>query len=833
MHRPLVPVALSFAVGIGVGDWLPAPLAWLFALSALVLLLFFLRWLGRPHWLLVALFLLGWADQSLHQAILSPFDLRLQVGDEPALAALRGRLLVSPETRLLQDPAAGRLPETRCQAPLEVQACRLHGEWRPAVGTVLVTMPGLPGSELYGGRQVEVSGVLKRPPVAVAPGLFDYRNYLEREGIRFLLQAGLMADWNLLDAGHPPPRPWSDRFGAWAARVLAYDLPEHALSWPGLSGDEPFELLCAMTLGWKAPLTDAVSLPFMRTGTMHIFAISGLHIALIVGILVNLLRALRLPREACGAVVIPAIWAYTAATGWQPSAVRSTIMMTIVLAGWSLHRPMDLLNSLAGAAWLLLMWKPAQLFQAGFQLSFGVVLSIALLLPLFEEQRQRFLAPDPLIPDSLRPRWQVWSQPLWDGLSRSLLTSLAAFLGSVALIAQYFHLFTPISLLANLAVVPLSSLALMANLGALCCGTWLPWLTALFNHSSWFWMKMMIGICSWVADWPGAWMNIRSFSWLEWGLLYAGLGLLVQARTWGPRLRRWSWSLWAAVLLFWLAMLAWPADVTRLTVLPAGSAAAVFCDAPGRAQDLLFDAGTERQASFVVRPFLQSLGVNRLARLVLTDADLHHVGGCALLGSFFRFDLISTPSADHRSAPYRQLLARLREQKQPWEEATRGEECGAWRVLHPAPSDHFRQADDGIVVLAAAWHGFRILVLGELGAQGQAALLAREPDLRADVVLVGLPSQGVPLRPELLHAIEPRVVVLTSSAFSSTRPVRPELLSRLQRRGAALLNTGEEGAVTLEFTAAGLHVQSMTGRSLTLSRVSPPLAQPYGSTDTR
>lgn len=833
MNRPLVPVALSFALGIGVGEWLPAPLLWLFSLSGLVLLLFFRRMLESPRWLLAALFLLGWADQSLHQAVLSPCDLRRQMGDEPALATLRGRLLGSPETRLLQDPAAGPLPETRCQAPLEVQACHLRGEWRPAAGTVLVTMPGLPGPELYGGRQVEVSGVLKRPPEALAPGLFDYRNYLEHEGIRFLLQAGQMADWNFLDAEHPPRRPLSDRFGAWAARVLAYDLPDHALSWPGLSGDEPFELLCAMTLGWKAPLTDTVSLPFMRTGTMHIFAISGLHIALIVGILVNLLRALRLPREACGAVVIPAIWAYTAATGWQPSAVRSTIMMTIVLAGWSLHRPMDLLNSLAGAAWLLLMWKPAQLFQAGFQLSFGVVLSIALLLPFLEEQRQRFLAPDPLIPDALRPRWQLWSQSMGEWLARSLLTSLAAFLGSVALIAQYFHLFTPVSLVANLVVVPLSSLALMANLGALCCGTWLPWLTALFNHSSWFWMKAMTAICSWTAAWPGAWMNIRSFTWLEWTLLYAGLGLLVQSRTWTSRPRRWAWSLWSAGLLVWAMTLLWPARVTRITVLPTGSAAAIFSDAPGRAHDALFDTGTERQAAFVVRPFLQSLGVNQLSHLVLTDADQHHVGGCAYLESFFRFEQMATPSSEHRSGPYRQLLARLRENKQTWQEARRGEMLGAWEVLHPAPSDHFRQADDGIVVLAATWHGFRVLVLGELGAQGQAALLASALDLRADVVLAGLPSRGEPLRPDLLQAIEPRVVVLSSGGSSATRNPRPALLARLQQRGAVLLNIGEEGAVTLEFTAASLRIQSMTGRSFTLGRRSASFSQPSGSTDTR
>src|SRR6185312_5587192 len=119
---------------------------------------------------------------------------------------------------------------------------------------------------------------------------------------------------------------------------------------------------------------------FIRTGTMHIFAISGLHVALIAAILVQLLRFFQIPRGACGLVIIPLIWFYTGATGWQPSAIRSTIMSSMVVLGWSLKRPSNLLNSLLASAVIILIWQPEQLFQASFQLSFFVVLSMALLL---------------------------------------------------------------------------------------------------------------------------------------------------------------------------------------------------------------------------------------------------------------------------------------------------------------------------------------------------------------------------------------------------------------------------------------------------------------------
>ncbi|MFO1501563.1 MAG: ComEC/Rec2 family competence protein [Verrucomicrobiota bacterium] len=159
-----------------------------------------------------------------------------------------------------------------------------------------------------------------------------------------------------------------------------------------------------------------------------------LHIALIAGILVSVLRVLRVPRAAAGFIVIPLIWFYTAATGWQASAIRSTIMMTVVIAGWALERPSDLINSLAATGLIILIWQPTQLFQASFQLSFFVVLSIALIVPPLEKVRQKLLAPDPLLPPELRPRWKRWLDWPIRVVTTSLATSVAAWLGSMPLL---------------------------------------------------------------------------------------------------------------------------------------------------------------------------------------------------------------------------------------------------------------------------------------------------------------------------------------------------------------------------------------------------------------
>ena len=230
--------------------------------------------------------------------------------------------------------------------------------------------------------------------------------------------------------------PLTDRFLTWSKHTLALGLPVE---------DEPLRLLWAMTLGWRTAFTGDISEPFLRAGTMHLFAIDGLRIALISGMLVALLRVLQVSRAWCGIVAIPLIWFYTAATGWESSAIRASVMMTIVIGGWALKRPGDLINSLAAAAFIILLWEPRQLFEASFQLSFFVVLVIALMLPPLNKISDRLLRHDPLLPDELLPRWRRALTATLRMLSRYFALSFAAWAGSIPLSALYFHLFSPVS----------------------------------------------------------------------------------------------------------------------------------------------------------------------------------------------------------------------------------------------------------------------------------------------------------------------------------------------------------------------------------------------------
>ena len=123
-----------------------------------------------------------------------------------------------------------------------------------------------------------------------------------------------------------------------------------------------------------------------------------------------------------------------------------------------------MLNSLATAALAILVWDPRQLFQAGFQLSFFVVLVIAVMFPVLQRWIDCWLQYDPLLPKQLLSNWQVRRQAWTRALLDFAALSFTAWVASVPLAAKYFHMFSPVSTLANLFAVPLGTLALTAAL---------------------------------------------------------------------------------------------------------------------------------------------------------------------------------------------------------------------------------------------------------------------------------------------------------------------------------------------------------------------------------
>jgi competence protein ComEC len=560
---------------------------------------------------------------------------------------------------------------------------------------------------------------------------------------------------------------------------------------------------------------------------MHMFAIDGLRIALVSGMLVMLFRMLRLPRAWCGALAIPLFWFYTAATGWEPSAMRASVMMTIVIMGWLAQRPVDLLNSLAAAAIIILAADPRQLLEASFQLSFFVVLVIGVMLPPVKEFSDglvnRYLAPDPLLPAELVPRWRKTGVAWARRLAHFCGLSFVAWVGAAPLAAKYFHLFSPVSTPANVVAVPFGAAALMANLGALLCGHWLPWGTALFNHAAWFFMSAMTWVSVEAARLRGAYFYVAEPAWMTVALYY---GIIIAAFSGWFRTRRRKLAGTAALLVI-AAGYGWHWQAargeTQVTVLPLGGGHAVYVAGGGRDDRCLINCGSEDAVSFTLKDYLRGRGVNSLPRLVLADGSARNCGGAGLADELFGVGGLWTSGVKFRSAAYRDAVARFEagnslpaglRQVSRHHILHLGDTNGCWRMLFPAATENVSRAGDAALVLRGDFHGTRILLLSDLSREGQSQLLAQTNDLRAEIAIAGLPDDGEPVCDALLAAVRPQVVVIADAELPAGRRAGRALRERLERANIPVLYTRTAGAVTIITDRSGWRMRTMDGRPL-------------------
>ncbi len=802
MKRPLLPVACCLIAGILCGELARPPLAWLFAVSFVAVALALAWSRARPWLLAVALFMTGWTNACWHSAILSPNDLRAAFGERPQFVTLRGVVRAPPSQRIFEREQREFWHSSALIDALEIST---NGEWHPAVGRIVAGASGILPTNIFEGQTVDVTGLLQPPRGPVADGLFDPRSFYRREGVFFVLQTSEPGDWQAANL----PLPISERFRQWARTTLALGLPEE---------DEPLRLTWTLMLDWKAPLTDAVEEPFLQAGTYHIFAVDGLRIGMIAAIELGLLRLLRIPRQWCGLIVLPALWAYAGLMGWPASAIRAAIMATVLIFGWVCRRPVDLINSLFAAAVIVLLWNPAQLFQPGFQLSFVVALCIGFVLPRVRAALRGWIfARDPFLPDSLQKRWPEWLYTAAIYLIDTVAMSIAAWIGSIPLSAYYFHLFTPASIPANCVVVPAVALAVMSGAGSLLTGGWFPSLAELFNNSTWLLMKFIIWFSGCASRWPGGHANVAAPSASTCIYLYLLLLVVVSGLIFRSRFK---WPVAAAltsaaivIASHWI--LSW--RIARLDILPAGGAPVIVVSPPGLERKFLVDCGNDESAANLVKPFLCAHGVNRMTGVCLAVGRLEYFGGAKRILNDFAADGIFASAVPNRSAAYQSLISDLRRADR-WRGVSDGDIIGGWTVLHPGANEKFAQADDNALALRRELNGQSIVLLPSLGRDGQDALMRRHPEARADIVIAGLPARDEPLCEPLLDQLRPKMIIIADAAFPATKRAPPKLRERLRRRGAAVIFERDTGALTLQLTQNGCSLRAADGQPVSTAQ---------------
>ncbi|MGN0835082.1 MAG: ComEC/Rec2 family competence protein [Candidatus Spyradosoma sp.] len=224
--------------------------------------------------------------------------------------------------------------------------------------------------------------------------------------------------------------------------------------------------LAAMLLGERSLLTREQRDDFVLSGTTHIFAVSGLHVSLFAALIFAACSRARVPFWITAAATAGVTWFYVRLTGAAPSAMRAWTMIVFLLAARLLGRPAHPLNALIASASFALWREPALFAEAGFRLSYAVVASIFLYgVPLGDFLRAR-LRLFRYVPAASLSRTRRVSAALWEKGCAAFAVSLGTFVAGAPFVAASFGVFTPVAVLANLALVPFLGILLSAALAS-------------------------------------------------------------------------------------------------------------------------------------------------------------------------------------------------------------------------------------------------------------------------------------------------------------------------------------------------------------------------------
>ncbi|HWB32453.1 MAG TPA: ComEC/Rec2 family competence protein [Acidobacteriaceae bacterium] len=712
---------------------------------------------------------------------------------------------------------------------------------------------------------------LRMPERYRDPGAWQYADYLLDQGIAATASAPTdrlemtrvdtdrRIGWRSLRCRAFAAQTWA------AARLPAYvhsaanrHLPAALRLTPGDAG-----MLNAMLFGDRTRLTQALRLGFERTGSFHLFVVSGMHVALLAGIIFFLARRLRLGELYATLATIALSSGYALLTGLGMPVQRALLMTSVFLLARLLSRDRNVLNSLGAAALAVLVWTPHALFEASFQMTFLAILSIAgIAVPLGERSflpyaraarrlndRWRDAAMPPRLAQ-LRVMLRLWGQGFaavlgpWSKTLPALIlrwTLWAAELALVGLVAEavmalpmaaYFHRATLFALPANIISVPLVAVLAPLALITFLCSLAGPWLATLPGTLLALLLHATTGAIRRLSQVQAADLRVPGPSAVH---AVVALGILAFC-CWAVRRSR-PWMLAATVALPIVTLAAlWPSPPRLLTgqlevtAIDVGQGDSLFIAGPG-GRTMLVDAGGPTGAAAnaenaagsstfdigeeIVSPYLWSRQIRRLDVVVLTHAHSDHMGGMpAVLRNFRPREL--WVAVDPDSERYRELLAEARTLGIRVRHLRAGDRI-AWdkvaiRVLAPARdySNPGPPVNDDSLVMHLQYGRASVLLEGDAQAASEDAMAGRA---RTDgaaaqigpVTLLKVAHHGslTSTTPEFLALAAPEDAVISVGRNNTFGHPREEVIDRLAEEHARIYRTDRDGAMSFLLTPAG------------------------------
>ncbi len=691
--------------------------------------------------------------------------------------------------------------------PLRVKKLSIGEEEHNVSGFTQVTT-ARPARKVYAGEDIVIGGWISEASIAKNQGTFDYKKYLETRRIRAIMS-------NSRNDVFLKMKFKKNIFFAFRKlladmRASAGEVFEKRLSRPAGA------IVKSVILGARGDLNRDIQNVFMKTGTMHILAVSGLHAGIIAVIFAAILRLARCPKKITYFLTICALCVFAAFTGARPSTLRAVIMASCILINLAIGKNSDIVNGLVLSAFVITFFQPRELYNLGFVLSYLSILSIIYIVPLVMEFFKK-------IPRSADESKISFARRYF---FTSLATSFSVWIGLMPIIALNFGIITPSVVISNLIAVPVLFVVIILGIGLLVTeflvilapiGIFFAWITNGIIH---FFMEGMRVI----SEMPFAFVKVGPPRFFLIGVFYLSLmsALIVFIRK-KRKVLFLIFLIFTANLFIWQEVLNASAPgafkCTFFSVEKADAALLEFSDGSsmmidgGHGEDITgWDAGSN-----ILEPYLRQKGKRKIDCVLVSHAHEDHVGGLSHIIKNFKTGCVvmSEPLSKDviKHEFYRRFLRIIKEKGIRCLQVENGDEIKGFsgveiKVLNPSvQGDHTDLNDRSIALNVKTKKEKSILFCADISTKITNEILANYPDLKADIIK--FPHHGggfgnIADMERFLNSVKPKAVIISNK----TRGVNKNLIKLLKEKQIECYITGDAGAVTVEEDGAGFKIST-------------------------
>lgn len=758
------------------------------------LLYFHFRWQRRSIYLLIAALILiagfgyaAWEERS-HPSTLSS----ILPPDRPVSGYAWGRIDSSPVVDGDAFRFILRLDHLQLGEEMKVEEriwvrYRLASEQEKRIAETLMR-----------GDRIGTPLTFQLPEAPRNPGAFDFPQYLRQIHITWTGTEEGLSQFRLLEKG--PLLGWRGIEEIRSALAERVDL----LFSPEIAG-----VMKGMLLGSMEEIPADLTDRYRETGLIHVLAISGFHVMVVIAGLLSLFHLLGLTRERSYEILLLFIPLYVLVTGAAPSVVRAGMMGFLYILAKRLHQPYSGVKAISIAFLIMSLIDPRQLMGLGFQLSFLVSFFLLLFTtPLAERMRSRY----PRLPE---------------GIAVAVSVLLLAQIASFPLLLQATHTVSMIPIIANFLWVPLFTLFIPWGYLALLLSLFFPLIARYvaiplegalqFLHTTLRLLSNEIGFYFSFATPPlWAWTFYLLFlffftsAFVEWSEGKVAIG---------ARRRRWFLPLSLTFLLLFLLLPPFLHRMDpsfRITFIDVGQGDAILIQSPD-GKNILVDGGGEpfvpeepwrkRMNPFhvgkdLLLPTLRALGVSRLHWVILTHGDLDHIGGLDEVITSLPVDRLLGNGLMPTTKVETDFWQLAKEKRIPMYRAGPGMgiplgEKGRMMILGPeeAAGEASGENNASILLLVQAY-GKQLLLTGDLEAEGERNLIARSP-FTVDVLKVGHHGSKSSTSEAFLEEIKPKLAIISVGAKNRFGHPSREVLARLEEHRVPTFRTDHLGAITV------------------------------------